>query len=397
MPIIYDPRRNPYGSLGPSPQTTRSIDRLRGASGYGSQGMAGVNPYGSLGPSPDRVRGAKRRQPLTLDQQARRAMAAIYDPLIAQMTEQIQGRTKAAQDAMAGYTRDVSGQLASFGPSAGQVYGGAQQSQSAADAALAQRLEGQGSQLANELSGKLSAINAPSNVASEIVGGALQRGTGAANAGFARGTADLSRLIAQGANAQEYALKLPGVAGLSGMQQIGRIGFEGQQELAERTAAMRADMAAATLDERNRLVSRQDAIRSEKDKRRQELLDRQWEAAALKQAYGMPLSEREKRLLANYGSSPQAVQTAGDERFEAQDDQRAADLQAQKAAHQRALEELKQANREALEAKKAAHRSKLEADKARYRKALERQKAAKAKVKETKKKSGSAADSLFGD
>jgi hypothetical protein len=172
------------------------------------------------------------------DQEVRTRASSLVNqqlsPLMAQLREVIEGRSRAGQQAIGGYTQRLQGNLADLLPKLQHAYAGAQQSQAATNDALAQRLGGHGQQLSQELGGKLAEINAPAAAHERVAEGAAQTGTGAANAGYAAGSAELSRLLAEGAHATEYGSKLPGIAGLGGLQHSRDLEAMLSRELAEK-------------------------------------------------------------------------------------------------------------------------------------------------------------------
>jgi hypothetical protein len=174
-------------------------------------------------------------------------ISATYDPLIAQITSSYEQRAAAGGQAIKGITDQLVQQMRGYQGSAANIYGQAQQSQAASDAALSSMLSGQGTQLASELGSRLASINAPAATqgAQQAV---TQAGTGSAGALYGKGSASQSDLIARGAGAQEYAAKLPGIAGLAGLQQLGQ--FQGQVSGAEQDelGRLRAQIPGATAD-----------------------------------------------------------------------------------------------------------------------------------------------------
>ena len=170
--------------------------------------------------------------------QAQALFQRLLGPEIASLNSLYAGRAKSGMDAIGGYTRQLAAALA---PLAGQmqgIYGGAEQSQASSDAALRQALVGGGQGLADALSAKLGAINAPGAQISDVAGGQAQTGVGAGNAGFALGSAELGRLIGTGTAEQTFAAKQPGIAGFTGLQKAGELQQSLQSELADKIAGM---------------------------------------------------------------------------------------------------------------------------------------------------------------
>jgi hypothetical protein len=144
---------------------------------------------------------------------------SLVDPLISSITNRIGAETRAGAGAIGGYAGKLAESLVPYQASAGNIYGQAEQSQAAVDAALSSALRGGGDTLAKELGGKLAEIGAP---ASSLAAAAVPAATGAgsANALLGTGSASLSKLIGEGAHAEEYASKQPGIARSQGLSDI---------------------------------------------------------------------------------------------------------------------------------------------------------------------------------
>lgn len=169
--------------------------------------------------------------------------------------------------------------------------------------------------------------------------------------------------------------------------------------LTDRSYSRRQDAQRLALDEREfRYRASQDRFaRTDKLKAdQQERRDRQYEAAALKLAYGYKLSKREQRLLDTYGMTPDAVEAAGRAkqsaaedkrraRAAAADDARSLKLQQARDRAAAARQQASDARKAMIEAQKDARRSRLEADKAKARKALEVYKAKQRKALQAQK------------
>lgn len=171
-------------------------------------------------------------KPLT-DQQISARAQALLDPLVKQTTDRINASTKAGAGAISGYASKYADALAGYGDSAKAIYGGAEQSQAAADAAESGALRTGGSQLADQLAGKIGQISSAPNVMQAGTAPVVGNAAGAANATLGSGSAALSALIAQGAAAQEYAGKLPGIARAQGASDIRDLSLASQKTLAD--------------------------------------------------------------------------------------------------------------------------------------------------------------------
>lgn len=173
------------------------------------------------------------------DQEIRRDVTgqvnAQINPVLAEITRSITSRAAAGQGAIRGYTDKLASELGSYQESAGNIYGAAQRAQAAADAALAQRLSGQGGALADQLSQRFSSAGGGGG----DPGVARQTGEGASGALYATGSAALADLISRGAGEQAYAAKLPGLAKLAGIQGVRDLQLGAQRDLADETGRVR--------------------------------------------------------------------------------------------------------------------------------------------------------------
>lgn len=174
--------------------------------------------------------------PMT-DAQIQSNAQAQLAPLIKALQDSIGAQSQSGMNAINGYTSNLAQHLAGFQQNAQNIYGGAEQSQAASDAALSQKLSGEGGQQAQDLGAKLASINAPGAV-NQAVQGATGEAAGAGNALYATGGASLANLIASGAAEQSYASKLPGIAGLAGAQQVGNLQGELAKNLADQTGQL---------------------------------------------------------------------------------------------------------------------------------------------------------------
>jgi len=166
--------------------------------------------YSYLAPTPPKV--------------LRRQVAQSVNAQVAPYLSQINRAERQGASQIGVYSDALARQLAGAVDQTRANYGQAEASQAAVNAALANRLSGAGNQLSNDLAGQLAAAGQSTAPSSAV--GAI--GSGAANAGFASGSASLSNLLAQGAAAQQYAGQLPNLARMRGLQEQGL--FQQQQE-----------------------------------------------------------------------------------------------------------------------------------------------------------------------
>lgn len=174
--------------------------------------------YNYLAPTPPKV--------------LRRQIAQSVNAQVAPYLNQINRAELQGSNYIAQYGNQLAQQLGAAQAQTRANYGQAESSQAAVNAALANRLSGQGSAAADDLARQLAAAGQSTGPSSSV--GAI--GSGASNAGFASGSASLSALLAQGAAAQQYAGQLPNLARMRSLQEQGL--FQQQQEKA------RADVLA---------------------------------------------------------------------------------------------------------------------------------------------------------
>jgi len=168
-----------------------------------------------------------------LQQRAQSLTTAQLAPIIAQIRAAIEQRSQSGQQAIQGYTQALGNLWQSAGPQTAAAYQQATQAVGSANSELANRLGSFGQNLGGELQNKLALQDAPQNLVGQVAGGATQTAQGVANANFAKGTAELSRLASEGAHAGEYAAKQPGIVGLMGLQHSRDLETQLNKELAD--------------------------------------------------------------------------------------------------------------------------------------------------------------------
>lgn len=140
------------------------------------------------------------------------------------LNQQVNAYAQPRQNAITGYTKAFAGELGRIAPQIGQAYSQAQGAQSSLDTALANRLQQQGQETAGGLEQALGAAGQSTLPAALTA----QQAVGVGNASFAQGSASLSQLLGQGAAAQAYGAKLPGIAALGGLQATKQLQAQGQ-------------------------------------------------------------------------------------------------------------------------------------------------------------------------
>lgn len=183
------------------------------------------NPPGSVSPAsaPAKAKAAPKpvakvkptvAAPQTVEQQAQ----GLLDPVKKAILDAINTRVGAEQGAITSYSKDLAGLMGSYAPASRASYGNAEVGLAAVDAATGATLSGQGQAGQAELAAKLAQISADPGTAARLNSQAGTDVTGAVGAMAGRGSSSLSDLISRSASAQDYGAKLPGVAGLYGLQ-----------------------------------------------------------------------------------------------------------------------------------------------------------------------------------
>jgi hypothetical protein len=178
-----------------------------------------------------------------LQSQASAQVQALIGPIIQQIKDAFAQRSAAGSQAITGYTNALAGLLGKAGPQTAAAYQEAEGAQSAANNALANRLSSFGSNLAAQQGNQLASINAPASTAATEAQ-TQTTGQGASNANFARGNAELGNLISHGAAQQGFNASLPGIAALTGLQNMKQFQAQLSNELNTQLTAAQTNAAA---------------------------------------------------------------------------------------------------------------------------------------------------------
>jgi hypothetical protein len=169
--------------------------------------------------------------PTLTDPQIQSNAQAQIDPIIAAITSKIQGTAKESGAQIAANSAALAKALGGIDYAA--PYAGAQRDQAAVDAALQQSLNGGGVALAGDLKSRLGMIGDPTvGAAADSVGA---RGTAIGTNELASGSTNLGSLIASAAAAKSYGQKMPGIAQLSGLQDIAGVGRDATSKVGDAT------------------------------------------------------------------------------------------------------------------------------------------------------------------
>lgn len=166
----------------------------------------------------------------------------MLNPVIAALTRAAMGRARRSEAAISGFTDSYANQLGQLHSAA--PYANAEAGQASIDAALQQSLAGHGSDLAAQLAQRLSGLQGSSGAGAlaQESGQLASQGQSAGNTRLASGSASLSDLLANAANAGSYDQKLPGLAKLSGLQGIRQAEGNAQQAIDQGTLSVESQL-----------------------------------------------------------------------------------------------------------------------------------------------------------
>jgi hypothetical protein len=176
---------------------------------------------------------------------ASRVVNAQTKPILDQLKQLFANRSSDATKSISGLTQSLAGALSGYADSARRTYGDAQHDQSLVNAALSSELHGGGAQVANDLTGKLSAANLDPAFVKTLADAANATGAGSAGASYAIGSAELSKLIGEGAHAADFGAKLPGIAALTGLQSGKEFQSQLNRDLQTQTSDVTSKIPAA--------------------------------------------------------------------------------------------------------------------------------------------------------
>ena len=167
--------------------------------------------------------------PKQLRSQVTSQVNASVNPLLDELNRSFAARAKAGQEAITGYTGSFLDAIKGIAPAIQGAYGQAETQQAGISDALSSFLSGAGQERSAELGQALAAAGQPTGPAAAPA--AL--GQGLAGTEGAMGVTALSRLIAEGAAQQAYALKQPDIAVASGLESSRALGSQLNQQLAD--------------------------------------------------------------------------------------------------------------------------------------------------------------------
>ena len=173
-----------------------------------------------------------------LRQQAATYINSIINPVLARIKSTYADRSRDSTANIRGYTTFLQNRL---NPIAGQVqqeYTSQQNEQRGIDAALTSFLTQAGMTGANNLGASLDAIGQTGAPSAPTVNALTDLGSGLAAAATATGSSTMSRLAAQRASDVAYARELPGLAGLTGMQNQRRMEASLNQQMGDELGAL---------------------------------------------------------------------------------------------------------------------------------------------------------------
>jgi hypothetical protein len=191
-----------------------------------------------------------------------RDVRAQVDPIVSDITRRLNAAAAAGTRNIAGVTSELENRLAGYPAQVADIYGRARSSLESTDQQLADRLATSGKADADALRARLTQAGLATEAADKLAA----EGAGASAAGFARGSAELGQLTQQQAAGELYASKLPGLARLTGLQEIGQRRAQHQRDLSDQLGEVRSQVsgvAAGLLqDSREREVNKAIALRT---------------------------------------------------------------------------------------------------------------------------------------
>lgn len=193
--------------------------------------------------------------PAQTDQQWAQALAdTLLGPVQKSTTDALNQAANARQGSVTAATAELAKLFGQYGPTAAGGYDQNIAGDAAVSQSLADRLNNQGAAGSSDIAAKLAAISADPALAARVSGEVSQYGTGAANAGFAIGAADLNRLLSEKAHAKDYGAKLPGIAGQYGLQATQQLQGDTQRQISDAITQLqqkRPDLVMGLLNQRN--------------------------------------------------------------------------------------------------------------------------------------------------
>lgn len=173
------------------------------------------------------------------DPQIQASAQSQIDPIIAAITKKVNDQASTATGAISANSQALAKALG--GVDYGAPYAQAKTEQASVDAALQQSLSGAGGTgLANDLSSRLAQIGDPAVAAA--AGGIADRGAAIGGTQVAQGSSNLGSLIASAAAAKEYGQKMPGIAQLSGLQDIAGVNRQAVTDIGDQTAQVTSQL-----------------------------------------------------------------------------------------------------------------------------------------------------------
>jgi hypothetical protein len=176
-----------------------------------------------------------------LQRRVRQNVSAQTNPVIRQITNQINSRARAGSENISGISQALASQLQGGQANTADIYQRARGDTMATEHALQFGLSAQGAGIDSALAKQIQLSGGDPALVAQMTA-ATQ---GAVGAQGTRGSAELGALTLKQAAGEEYASKLPGLAKLSGLQGIRDLQAAKQQELATQLADVRGRVPGA--------------------------------------------------------------------------------------------------------------------------------------------------------
>lgn len=186
-----------------------------------------------------------------LQRRVRQQVSAQTNPVIRQITRQINSRTQAGSENISGISQALASQLQGGQANTADIYQRARSDVMGTERALQSGLTTQGAGIDSALAKQIQLSGGDP----ALIAQAQAATAGAVGAQGTRGSAELGALSQRQAAGEQFASQLPGFARMQGLQGIRDLQAQGQQQLGDQLAEVRGrtpgNVAHALASERN--------------------------------------------------------------------------------------------------------------------------------------------------
>jgi len=259
---------SPHAAAGPTVVAPQNAGLPSGNGAYTTP-HAPAAPYTTPGGGPAAPPSAQTTSPYLTDDQIQAQAAArakaIYDPMIQQVVDSINRRGQEGAAAIAALTGAYAKAAAGYAAAIPGIYGPAKAEIATAVQFLSDRLKGEGATTGKDLASALEQAGQQNTSGIDLA----QIGTGAGNAAYGTGIAELDALIAREAADQTFAAGEPSRAFAGGQQQTADFQRYLTRLLADQTGQITAQIPQTAEQIAESLTAREDARRSEDERIRE--------------------------------------------------------------------------------------------------------------------------------